>query len=121
MRSHEFDNRQTAINYFSRRSNIISRINLGDYTAFLDEHLMLRQQGRGVDEFVIKEVVPKITRAKAKIKELNTGQSFYLYDNTNDIALGIKILHQPYKIFLVKTVWNGQPQSDRNFPIFNVA
>jgi hypothetical protein len=121
MRAHDFDNPQTAINYFSRRSNIIGRIDLGDYTAFLDDHLMLRQQGRGVDEFVIREVVPKIPRAKAKIKALDTGQSFYLYDNTNDIALGIKILHQPYKIFLVKTVWDGMPSSDNNYPIFNVA
>ena len=32
---------------------------------------MYRQQGRDVDEFVIREVVPKIPRAKAKIKMFN--------------------------------------------------
>jgi hypothetical protein len=121
MRAHDFDNRQTAVNYFGRRSNIIGRIDLGDYTAFLDEHLMYRQQGRDVDEFVIQEVVPKIPRAKAKIKMLDTGQSFYIYDNTNKIALGIKILHAGYKIFLVKTVWDGRPSSDNVYPIFDVA
>ena len=91
MRAHDFDNRQTAVNYFSRRSNVIGRIDLGDYTVFLDEHLMYRQKGRDVDEFVIQEVLPKIPQAKAKIKTLVTGQSFYIYDNTNKIALGIKI------------------------------
>lgn len=121
MRAHEFDNRQTAVNYFSRRPNIIGRIDLGEYTVFLDEHLMYRQQGRDIDEFVLKEVLPKIPRAKAKIKTLATGQSFWLYDNTNDIALGIKIVNSEHKIFLVKTVWGGLPGSDINYPIFNVA
>jgi len=82
---------------------------------------MYRQQGRDVDEFVIREVVPKIPRAKAKIKMLDSGQSFYLYDNTNRIALGIKILNSEHKIFLVMTVWPGLPQSERNYPIFHVA
>jgi hypothetical protein len=121
MRAHDFDNKQTALNYFGRRPNIIGRIDLGEYTAFLDEHLMYRQQGRDVDAFVIQEVVPKIPQAKAKIKTLSTGQSFYLYDNTNQIALGIKILHEPHKIFLVKTVWDGRPSSDNVYPIFDVA
>jgi hypothetical protein len=121
MRSHDFDNKNTAINYFSRRPNIIGRQDHGDYTIFLDEHLMLRQKGRDVDEFVLGQVVPKIPQAKAKIKILENGQSFYIYDNTNKISLGVKILHAGYKIFLVKTVWPGLPQSERYYPIFNVA
>jgi hypothetical protein len=121
MRAYDFDNKQTAVNYFSRRSNIIGRFDLGDYTVFLDEHLMYRQQGRDVDDVVIQKVIPKIPHAKAKIKMLDTGQSFYIYDNTNKIALGIKILHKAYKIFLVKTVWDGRPSSDNVYPIFNVA
>jgi hypothetical protein len=121
MRANDFDNKQTAVNALSRRPGIIGRIDLGDYTVFLHEHLMYRQQGREVDEFVIQEVIPKIPRAKAKIKMLDTGQSFYLYDNTNRIALGIKILQPEHKIFLVKTVWPGLPQSENNFPIFHVA
>lgn len=121
MRAHDFDNKQTAVNYFGRRTNVIGRFDVGDYIVFLDEHLMYRQQGRDVDEFVIKEVIPKIPSAKAKIKTLGTGQSFYLYDNTNKIALGIKIYNADYKILLVKTVWPGIPQSESNYPIFNVA
>ena len=121
MRANDFDNKQMAVNYFSRRSNIIGKLEIGEYTVFLDEHLMYRQKGRDIDEFVIKEVVPKIPRAKAKIRTLDSGQSFWLYDNTNRIALGVKILHLDYKIFLVKTVWRGMPQSDAKYPIFNVA
>ena len=120
MRAHDFDNKQTAVNYFSRRSNIIGRLTLGDFTVFLDEHLMYRQQGRDVDEFVIQEVLPKIPRAKAKIKALDAGQSFYVYDNTNKISLGVKILNAEHKILLVKTVWPGMP-NDFQYPIFNVA
>lgn len=121
MRSHDFDNKTTAVNYFSRRSNIIGRQDHGDYTIFFDEHLMLRQQGRDVDQFVLDQVVPKIPRAKAKIKMLDTGQSFYVYDNSNKIALGVKILNAVHKILLVKTVWAGIPQSENKYPIFNVA
>ena len=121
MRAHDFDNKQNAVNYYSRRSNIIGRLDLGDYTVFLDEHLMLRQQGRDVDEFVIREVIPKIPSAKGKWRALADGQSFWLYDNTNRIALGVKILNLGYKIFSVKTVWPGKPSSENNFPIFNVA
>jgi len=121
MRAHDFDNQKTAVNYFGRRSNIIGRFDHGDYTIFLDEHLMYRQQGRDVDDVVIQKAIPKIPQAKAKIKMLDTGQSFYIYDNSNKIALGIKILHAGYKILLVKTVWDGRPSSDNVYPIFNVA
>jgi len=123
VRAHEFDDRLSAIHQYSRRSNVIGRLNIGDYTIFLDEHLMTKanRPERDVDEFVIKEVVPKIPQAKAKWKYLSSGQSFWLYDNTNSIALGVKILHLEYKIFLVKTVWRGMPQSDAKYPIFNVA
>lgn len=123
MRLYEFDDRLALIHQYSRRSNVIGRLNLDDYTIFLDEHLMTQAKlpERDVDEFVIREVVPKISRAKAKWKSLGTGQSFWLYDNTNSIALGVKILHLDYKIFLVKTVWRGMPQSDSKYPIFNVA
>jgi len=123
MRAHEFDDRLAEIHRISRRSNIIGRINAGDSVIFLDEHLMTQanRPERDVDEFVIREVVPKIPRAKAKWKSLGSGQSFWLYDNTNSIALGVKILHLDYKIFLVKTVWRGMPQSDSKYPIFNVA
>lgn len=123
MRLYEFDDRLAEIHRISRRSNIIGRINVGDSVIFLDEHLMTQanRPERDVDEFVIKEVVPKIPRAKAKIRTLDSGQSFWLYDNTNRIALGVKILHLDYKIFLVKTVWRGMPQSDAKYPIFNVA
>jgi hypothetical protein len=120
MRANDFDNKQMAVNYFSRRSNIIGKLEIGEYTVFLDEHLMYRQKGRDIDEFVIKEVIPKIPKAKAKIKTLATSQSFYLYDNTNKIALGIKIYHADYKILLVKTVWPGLP-NEYKYPIFNVA
>lgn len=120
MRAHDFDNKQNAVNYFSRRSNVIAHFTFGDYTVFLDEHLMYRQKGRDVDEFVIQEVLPKIPQAKAKIKTLVTGQSFYIYDNTNKIALGIKIYNAEHKILLVKTVWPGMP-NDYQYPIFNVA
>lgn len=122
MRSHEFDNKQTAVNYFSRRPNVVGRLDLGEYTVFLDEHLMQQANlpERNVDEFVIQQVIPKISRAKAKIKTLDTSQSFYLYDNTNNVALGIKIFNSPHKIFLVKTVWPGRP-SGGDYPIFDVA
>lgn len=123
MRLYEFDDRLATINQYARRSNVVGRFNLGDYTIFMDRHLMQQANlpERDVDEFVINEVIPKIPRAKAKIRTLDSGQSFWLYDNTNHIALGVKILHLGYKIFLVKTVWNGMPQSDTKYPIFNIA
>jgi hypothetical protein len=123
MRAHEFDDRLALIHQYSRRSNVIGRLNIGDYTIFLDEHLMIQAKlpERDVDEFVIQEVVPKIPKAKAKWKTLGPGQSFWLYDNTNRIALGVKILNLEFKIFLVKTVWRGMPQSNAKYPIFNVV
>ncbi len=121
MRSHEFANRQTAANYFSRRPDIVGKLDLGEYTVFLHRHLLDQSQDRAVDEFVIQEVIPKIPRAKAKIRQLGTGQHFWLYDNTNQIALGIHLLNAEHKIFIVRTVWNGRPSSDNVYPIFDVA
>jgi hypothetical protein len=121
MRSHEFDNRQTAVRYFSKRLDVVGKIDVGDYTLFLDEHLLDQAHDRKVDDFVLKEVLPKIPRAKAKIRQLGAGQHFWLYDNTNHVALGVQIWHAEHKIFIVRTVWNGLPSSDANYPIFNVA
>jgi hypothetical protein len=121
MRSHEFDNKQTAVRYFSRRPEVVGKVDAGDYTFFLDEHLLDQAQDRRVDDFVLTKVIPKIPQAKAKIRQLGAGQHFWLYDNTNQIALGVQIWHTDYKIFIIRTVWNGMPSSDANYPIFNVA
>lgn len=121
MRSSEFITRQSEINRISRRPNIVGRVDVGDYVMFIDIHLLDQTASREVDKFVIEKVIPKIPKAKAKIKTLATSQSFWLYDNTNKISLGVKILNQEHKIFLVKTVWDGMPGSDKNYPIFNVA
>jgi len=121
MRSHEFDNKQTAVRYFSRRPEVVGRLDVGDYTLFLDEHLLDQAHERKVDDFVIQEVIPKIPRAKAKIRLLGAGQHFWLYDNTNHIALGVQLLHEQHKILIVRTVWNGMPGSDAVYPIFHVA
>lgn len=120
MRASEFANKQTAVNYYSRRAGIIGRVDSGEYVFLLHDHLMYRQQGRDVDEFVIQEVIPKIPRAKTKIKALSDGQHFWLYDNTNQVALGVQILNSEYKIFVVRTVWPAVP-TDGVYPIFNVA
>jgi hypothetical protein len=121
MRSHEFANQRTAVNYFSKRPDIIGRIDLGEYTAFLHDHLMTQAQDRDVDEIVLQKVIPKIPQAKAKIRLMGAGQHFWLYDNTNHVALGIQLLNAEHKIFIVRTVWNGRPSSDNVYPIFNVA
>ena len=121
MRAHEFDNKQSLINRFTRRADIVGRINSGEYVIFLHDHLILRQQERKVDEFIIKEVIPKIPHAKAKIKQLHNGQKFWMYDNTNDVAVGCQLISWPHKIILVRTVLGHRPRNDANYPIFDVA
>jgi len=121
MRSHEFINKETAIRYFSRRPEIVGKEEIGTYTLFLDKHLIDQANDRKVDKFVIQNVMSKIPQAKAKIRLMGAGQHFWLYDNTNRVALGVQLLNDEHKIFIVRTVWNGRPSSDNVYPIFNVA
>lgn len=120
MRSHEFDDKPNAVRYFGKRPDVVGKIDLGDYTLFLDEHLYDQAQERSVNKRMLQHLIAKIPQAKAKIKTLDAGQHFWLFDNTNTIALGVQVWHVMHKIYMVRTVWPGTP-TDGRYPIFNVA
>lgn len=106
---------------FIIEANVVSSVNVGPYQIDIDQHFRDRIKFRKVREIDAFGTLEKINQAKAKIKTMGPGQSFWLYDNTNNVSLGIKMTDYDKKIYLLKTALPGKPQSDRNYPIFNVA
>ena len=106
---------------FIIEANVIGSTSVGEYHIDIDSHFRDRMIFRKVREVDAYSALNKINNAKAKIKTLAPGQSFWLYDNTNNVSLGIKMTDFDKKIYLLKTALPGKPQSDRNYPIFDVA
>jgi hypothetical protein len=99
--------------------NVVGNLMVGDYYISIDQHLFDREQHRQLNRENILGAINKITGAKAKIKQLDAGQGFWLHDNTTNISVGIRVINLDQKRFLAKTVLNGRSFTDR-YPTFEV-
>ena len=106
---------------FIVEAKIVGRVDVGQYHIYIDQHYIDQLKNREVREIDADQALAKINQAKAKIKTLGPGQSFWMYDNTLNVSLGIKMTDYVNKVYLLKTVLAGPPRNDRNYPIFNVA
>lgn len=102
------------------KENIANVERIGDYTIMIDSHALERQPEREVSYQETLRTLKKLPGAKAKFKQLENGQAFWLYDNENNLALGVRLFKKDLKQFKLKTVWPGIP-TDGRYPVFNVA
>lgn len=100
--------------------NIVGVERLGDYQIKIDSHAWQRHPEREVSYTETLDTLKKLPGAKAKFKQLENGQAFWLYDNAKNLALGIRLIKKEQKQFKLKTVWPGMP-TDGRYPVFNVA
>ena len=111
---------------------IVKTLQIGNYKVEVDGHFydeLIKKHVREIDAF---QTLDKMPKAKAKIKTVPPGKSFWLYDNTNKVSLGIRVEQEYkranyetpiyYKLNTVAKNPDGSPPwTDAVYPIFNVA
>lgn len=105
---------------FITEANVIKTVKVGNYTVAIDQHFVDRIIYRKVREIDAFHTLDKLPQAKAKLKEIYPGQSFWLHDNTNNVSLGIKTINQEKREYLLKTAVPNRPWGDNTYPIIEV-
>ena len=91
----------------------VATINIGDITVVLDDHVLDRQQQRGIDDRSLDAAIRKLKfpRVIKQMDQIEAGNRFYVMDHTTNVSLGIRKLSD--KRYQLKTVFNGRP-ADHN-------
>ena len=91
----------------------VATINIGDITVVLDDHVLDRQQQRGIDDKSLDAAIRKLKfpRVIKQMDQIEAGNRFYVMDHTTNVSLGIRKLSD--KRYQLKTVFNGRP-ADHN-------
>jgi hypothetical protein len=91
----------------------VATINIGDITVVLDDHVLDRQQQRGIDNKSLDAAIRKLKfpRVIKQMDQIEAGNRFYVMDHTTNVSLGIRKLSD--KRYQLKTVFNGRP-ADHN-------
>jgi len=91
----------------------VATINIGDITVVLDDHVLDRQQQRGIDDRSLDAAIRKLKfpRVVKQMDQIEAGNRFYVMDHTTNVSLGIRKLSD--KRYQIKTVFNGRP-ADHN-------
>jgi hypothetical protein len=81
-----------------------------DLVIVVDDHALDRAKEREVDpravDYVIKRRLPRVL---SKLKRIELGQRFWVYDWSREIALGFRRISSSELKFVLKTVWPGAP------------
>ena len=91
---------------------VVKTFNKGSYTVQVDSHSLDRARGRGIDPGQVDDLLNKLTSIKPKIKQLETGQRFWMYGVSEDISLGIHIVSKEKRIVRLHTMVAGRTYSD---------
>jgi hypothetical protein len=91
----------------------VATINIGDITVVLDDHVLDRQQQRGINDRSLDAAIRKLKfpRVVKQMDQIEAGNRFYVMDHTTNVSLGIRKLSD--KRYQIKTVFNGRP-ADHN-------
>jgi hypothetical protein len=106
---------------------IVKTLQIGNYSVIVDQHFYDELIKKSVPEVEAFHTLDKLPTAKAKLKMLAPGESFWLFDNDNRVALGIKKkqdINGPvyYKLNTAAKNKDGSPPwTDTVYPILNVA
>jgi hypothetical protein len=95
-------------------------VQAGNYLVKIDQHLVDRAVERNVPQHEIISTMNKLSKAKAKLKTLAPGESFYIHDNTNGLYVLFYTLDSDRKVYIARTVWPHK-KKDSVLPIIQVA
>ena len=106
---------------------IVKTLQIGNYPVVVDQHFYDELHKRKILEVEAFRTLDKLPQAKAKLKNISFGNSFWLFDNISRIALGIRVkkdLNGPiyYKLnTAIKNPDGSPPWSEANYSLVNVA
>jgi len=95
-------------------------VQAGNYLIKIDQHLVDRAIQRNVPQQEIINTMNKLSKAKAKLKHLAPGESFYIHDNQNGLYVLFYTLDADRKVYIARTVWPHK-KKDSILPIIQVA
>lgn len=105
---------------FITEANIVGYVQVGNYTVAIDQHFLDQCRDRDVNEREGYLTLEKLPQAKAKLKNIFSGQHFWLHDNTSDISIGLYTKDQQGRRYKLNTIIGTRPQSDNKYPIVEV-
>ena len=98
---------------------IATIVTSGRWDIAVTNHVLQRANERGIRPTELSTTLVKTNQAKAKIKQLVPGESFWLHDNTDNVSVCIIPRSQPGKM-IVKTVLRGRPLVKPNQQVFEI-
>jgi hypothetical protein len=95
----------------------IGTLRIGDLEIVVDGHSLDQAVNRNVLPTDVDRVLKKIDSISDKLKTIEAGQQFWVYDHTLEIGLGFRKISNSSQRFILKTVVGSRPY-DGQTPIF---
>jgi hypothetical protein len=98
----------------------LGRLTIGGLTVIVDDHAMDRTVLRDVLPTAVDHTLRKLPSVKEQIQQLEDGQQFWIFDQAQDISLGMRCLNAEQARYVLKTVLDRQPYSSPT-PVITVG
>ena len=90
---------------------MIGTLNIGGIVLIVDEHAMEQAIDRMVLPTDVDRVLRKIPTIKDQLSQIDSGQKFWIYDPSLDVALGMRSINPANLKYQFKTVVGNRPYS----------
>ena len=87
----------------------LGRLTIGGLTIIVDDHAMDQAVLRNVLPTDVDRTLRKISSIKDQIQAIDDGQQFWIFDQAQDISLGMRCLNAEQFRYVLKTVLDQHP------------
>lgn len=87
----------------------LGRLTIGGLTIIVDDHAMDQAVLRNVLPTDVDRTLRKISSIKDQIQAIDDGQQFWIFDQAQDISLGMRCLNAEQARYVLKTVLDQHP------------
>jgi hypothetical protein len=81
----------------------------GQLEIVVDDHAIARADLRGVDPRAVDYTLRRLNRHLDKLSSIESGEKFWVYDWSREIALGLRRISSTKLKFILKTVYPEKP------------
>ena len=87
----------------------VGKLTIGPFEIVVDDHSIERAEQRKIKTRDIDNTLRKVKQPRVvkQMQNIDTGSRFYVFDHTNNVALGLRRIGDSK--FILKTVYNGRP------------
>lgn len=97
----------------------IGNLTIGDIKVSVDDHTIQRCIQRNISPLAVDKVLKKLPTVKDQLSRVDSGQQFWIWDQSLDIGLGLRRISSDYLGFVLKTVLDRHPW-DSTTPIIKI-